>query len=93
MFPTHQGTIVRSTAVFTPPPQTLVPSQKKKKIKEKCKLNFQSIIQLVNKEFTLFELNYSIFLKHMVGNKNKKIYNVKAQRVLTKYQCEQRNKK
>ena len=46
-----------------------------------------------HKEFTLFELNYSIFLKHMVGNKNKKIYNVKAQRVLTKYQCEQRNKK
>lgn len=75
MFPTHQGTIVRSAAFFTPPPQTLVPSQKKKK---KCKLNFQSKIQLVNKEFTLSELNYSIFLEHMVGNKN--IYNVKSQR-------------
>ena len=64
MFPTHQGTIVRSTAVFTPPPQTLVPSQKKKKRKEKCKLNFQSIIQLVNKEFTLFVLSET---KHKIN--------------------------
>ena len=48
------------------------------KKKKKCKLNFQSKIQLVNKEFTLSELNYSIFLEHMVGNKN--IYNVKSQR-------------
>lgn len=78
MFPTHQRTTVRSTAFFTPPPQALVPSQNNNN--NNCKLNFQSIIQLVNKEFTLSELNYSIFLEHMVGNKNKNIYNVKSQR-------------
>ena len=87
-----KGTVVRNTVFFTPPPQTLVPSKKKKK-KIMRKLNFQSLFQLVNKEFTLSELNCSIFLEHMVRNKNKNICDVKAQRVLIKHQYEQRNKK